>query len=47
MAQEGLRTLCLTYRDFPASVNAESSEFDIPPEEDLTACCIVGIKVGL
>lgn len=45
MAQEGLRTLCLSYRDFSTSIDAESASFDVPPEEDLTACCIVGIKV--
>ena len=45
MAQEGLRTLCLSYRDFPSTADAQSAGFDTPPEEDLTACCIVGIKV--
>ncbi len=45
MAQEGLRTLCLSYRDFPETAEAQSAGFDAPPEEDLTACCIVGIKV--
>lgn len=41
MADKGLRTLCLAYRDFEGDVPEES------PDEDLTACCIVGIKVGL
>ena len=45
MAQEGLRTLCLSYREFPEASDAQSEGFDTPPEEDLTACCIVGIKV--
>lgn len=45
MAQEGLRTLCLSYRDFSETSDAQSDIFDTPPEEDLTACCIVGIKV--
>ena len=41
MADKGLRTLCLAYRYFEGDVPEES------PDEDLTACCIVGIKVGL
>lgn len=40
MADKGLRTLCLAYRDFEGEVPEES------PDQDLTACCIVGIKVG-
>lgn len=40
MADKGLRTLCLAYRDFQGEVPEES------PDEDLIACCIVGIKVG-
>lgn len=47
MAQLGLRTLCLSYRDFPATADPQSGSFDSPPEEDLTACCIVGIKVSM
>ena len=39
MADKGLRTLCLAYRDFEGEVPEES------PDEELTACCIVGIKV--
>ena len=45
MAQQGLRTLCLSYRDFQTTENAQAESFDVPPEERLTACCIVGIKV--
>ena len=44
MASQGLRTLCLTYRDFPAETDAAADVFDFPPEEALTACCLVGIK---
>ena len=40
MADKGLRTLCLAYRDFEGEVPEES------PDQDLIACCIVGIKVG-
>lgn len=40
MADKGLRTICLAYRDFEGEVPEES------PDEDLIACCIVGIKVG-
>ena len=40
MADKGLRTLCLAYREFEGEVPEES------PDKDLTACCIVGIKVG-
>ena len=39
MADKGLRTLCLAYKDFEGEVPEES------PDEDLIACCIVGIKV--
>ena len=39
MAEKGLRTLCLAYRDFQGEVPEES------PDEDLIAYCIVGIKV--
>ncbi|KAL3146758.1 hypothetical protein ABBQ38_014742 [Trebouxia sp. C0009 RCD-2024] len=38
MADKGLRTICLAYRDFEGEVPEES------PDEDLIACCIVGIK---
>lgn len=43
MADRGLRTLCLAYRDMPDAPPA--SKLDEQPAEDLTACCIVGIKV--
>ncbi|KAK9867201.1 hypothetical protein WJX84_002696, partial [Apatococcus fuscideae] len=42
MAERGLRTLCLAYRDMPDAPAA--SELQEQPAEDLTACCIVGIK---
>ncbi|KAK9865493.1 hypothetical protein WJX84_011923 [Apatococcus fuscideae] len=42
MAGRGLRTLCLAYRDMPDA--APLSKLDEQPAEDLTACCIVGIK---
>lgn len=45
MASKGLRTLCLAVRDF--SSDKPSEFFDTPPAEDLTICCIVGIKVKL
>ena len=47
LAQQGLRTLCLTYRDFGSGTDPSSPAFDVPPEDDLTATCIVGIKVKL
>jgi len=47
MAQQGLRTLCLAYRDFPDASDAQGESLEVPPEEGLTACCIVGIKVPL
>ena len=43
MASTGLRTLCLTYADISADANLD---FEAPPDVDLIACCIVGIKVG-
>ena len=43
MADRGLRTLCLAFRDMPDAPPA--SKLDEQPAEDLTACCIVGIKV--
>lgn len=47
MASRGLRTLCITYRDFPADA-AESADFlEAAPDADLTCCAIVGIKVLL
>lgn len=45
MAARGLRTLCLTYRDFPATDPSRPADFfKTPHEEGLTAYCIVGIK---
>ncbi len=43
MADKGLRTLCLSYRDYRTDSDNESPEES--PDEDLTACCVVGIKV--
>ncbi len=43
MADRGLRTLCLAFRDMPDAPAA--SDLEEQPAEDLTACCIVGIKV--
>ena len=44
MADKGLRTLCLSYRQYEAQSNGQLPEES--PDEDLIACCIVGIKVG-
>ena len=44
MASQGLRTLCLTCRDFPPETDSAADVFDFPPEEALIACCLVGIK---
>lgn len=43
MADKGLRTLCLSYRDYQAHSDNELPEES--PDVDLTACCVVGIKV--
>lgn len=43
MASKGLRTLCLAVRDFPP--DRPSGFFDEPPTQELTLCCLVGIKV--
>ena len=45
MADKGLRTLCLAYRNYSSDSDAEVPEDS--PDEDFTACCIVGIKVQL
>lgn len=46
MASTGLRTLCLTIRDMDESMAGGNEEFwEDVPDEDLTLCCIVGIKV--
>ncbi|DBB18563.1 hypothetical protein WJX82_010215 [Trebouxia sp. C0006] len=42
MADKGLRTLCLSYRDYRTDSGDEPPEES--PDEDLTACCVVGIK---
>ncbi len=42
MASKGLRTPCLAVRDFPP--DRPSAFFDKPPTEELTLCCLVGIK---
>ena len=44
MACKGLRTLCLAVRDFPQ--DRPAGFFDEPPTEELTLCCLVGIKVS-
>ena len=46
MAGRGLRTLCLTYRDFPAEAAASADFFETAPDIELTCCAIVGIKVS-
>ncbi len=43
MADKGLRTLCLSYRDY--QTDSENEPPEESPDEDLTACCVVGIKV--
>ena len=43
MADKGLRTLCLSYRQYEAQSDGQLPEES--PDEDLIACCIVGIKV--
>lgn len=50
MASQGLRTLCLTFRDIdPGSPEVQPAAGDStlsrPADAQLTACCIVGIKV--
>jgi magnesium-transporting ATPase (P-type) len=47
MASRGLRTLALSFRDFTPQQSLEPDVFQFPPEEQLTLCCIVGIKVGI
>lgn len=47
MASGGLRTLCLTTRELDASLaDAPEEALENPPDEQLTLCCIIGIKVG-
>lgn len=45
MASQGLRTLCLAVRDFPP--DRPDGFFDKPPTEELTLCCLVGIKASI
>ena len=48
MASTGLRTLALTMRDMDEGMAEGSSNFwENPPDEQLTLCCIVGIKVSV
>lgn len=47
MAARGLRTLCITYRDFPASANRPADFFETPPDTELICCAITGIKASL
>ncbi len=47
MAARGLRTLCITYRDFPAAAERPADFFDAAPDTELICCAITGIKVGL
>lgn len=48
MASRGLRTLALSYVDFPEHDASRADDFfDTPSDENLTAMCIVGIKVGI
>ena len=45
---QGLRTLCLTYRDLQRTEEPKpdsNGAYAQPADEGLTACCIVGIKV--
>lgn len=45
MASTGLRTLCLTKRDINESMaDGQPDFFENPPDDNLTLCCIVGIK---
>lgn len=45
MAARGLRTLCITYRDFAAGVQRPVDFFEEAPDTDLICCAITGIKV--
>ena len=45
MAASGLRTLCLAQRRLAgARSNYDPGFFNKPPDEQLTLCCVVGIK---
>ena len=45
MARTGLRTLCLAVRELPHEKGVPDGYLEAPPDEDLTLCAIVGIKV--
>ena len=45
MASRGLRTLCITYRDFPPDAASAADFLETAPDTELTCCAIVGIKV--
>ena len=46
MAASGLRTICLAQRRFTGVRSSyKPGFFDEPPEDELTLCCIIGIKV--
>ena len=45
MAARGLRTLCITYRDFSAAGQRPADLFETAPDTELTCCAITGIKV--
>lgn len=44
MASEGLRTICLAYRDFPASEGEPDWENEADILTRLTCICVVGIE---
>lgn len=44
MASEGLRTICLAYRDFPASEGEPDWENEADILTRLTCLCVVGIE---
>uniref|UniRef100_A0A8C6TAF5 Calcium-transporting ATPase n=1 Tax=Neogobius melanostomus TaxID=47308 RepID=A0A8C6TAF5_9GOBI len=44
MASEGLRTICLAYKDFPASADEPDWDNEGQILSDLTCLCIVGIE---
>lgn len=46
MAARGLRTLCITYRDFPSSAAMPADAFETPPDSELICCAITGIKAS-
>ena len=46
MASSGLRTLCLSLRELPRERGLPDGYLEAPPDEDLTLCAIVGIKVA-